>query len=666
MMAVEHLTTLKNTQTVLESAFELSKTDPDKTLAIVTTAVKNTDPKLAAETLLSMGRNYYQQNQLTQALTALNDALAYSKNSDQELTIEILLSMGRTQRDLGNFDSAIQHLNQALEIAQKLKFFQGEVDALNLLATVFCFQGYIATSLKYLKESLVIAEKYNFTEKKVFLLTNIGVMHSSLGNHASALEALTQANRIIHQLALHNRDEVTNLIALGQLYAAMGNTKNAMDFYIQACSLGKTIGDTMMEIVAINNLAELHLQSKNWEGAKNNFANALIIAQESGLKHYEIDNLNGLGQTHICLGLYEQAIECHTTALSIARKIGNSQGEIDALLNLGRDYKAMEKPSKALEVLLTIQAMNLSDYPKANYEVHELLAEAYAQNKDYEKAFFHYQAFYSFKTQFVDDENNRKTRELSIQFEVEQAHRQADDYRIRTEIEQKARAEAESKVRERTQDLEDAQLEIVNHLALAGEYRDDDTGEHTRRVGRNAAVIAYLVGWAKGDVQLIYSAARLHDVGKMGIRDAILLKPGKLTPEEMDTIRSHSSMGARILAGGRSKLLKMAEEIALYHHERWDGTGYPHKISGNEIPQSARIVAVADVLDALTHERPYKKAWTLEAALEEIEKQSGKHFDPMMVEACLRAFKQKDIISLLDDSTEWDCIYKNLETLLYF
>jgi putative two-component system response regulator len=191
----------------------------------------------------------------------------------------------------------------------------------------------------------------------------------------------------------------------------------------------------------------------------------------------------------------------------------------------------------------------------------------------------------------------------------------------------------ESKVQERTQDLEKAQLETLQRLALAAEYRDDDTGLHTKRVGLAAAHIAEALGLPPAQVNLILLAAPLHDVGKIGISDAILLKPGKLTDEECDTMRQHTVIGAKILSGSTSPWLQLAEEIALSHHERWDGRGYPQKLAGEDIPLVGRIVAVADVFDALTHERPYKKAWPVGEALAEIEAQSGRQFDERVLQA---------------------------------
>jgi putative two-component system response regulator len=193
----------------------------------------------------------------------------------------------------------------------------------------------------------------------------------------------------------------------------------------------------------------------------------------------------------------------------------------------------------------------------------------------------------------------------------------------------------EAKVLDRTIDLEKAQLETLQRLARAAEYRDDDTGFHTKRVGVTAARIAAALGVPQVKIELLLRAAPLHDVGKIGIADAILLKPGKLTPEEFAIMQQHTVIGAEMLSGSSSPWLKLAEEIALSHHERWDGKGYPHGLCGEEIPLVGRIVAVADVFDALTHERPYKQAWDVQAAVSEIQTKSGTQFDKNVVEAFL-------------------------------
>jgi response regulator RpfG family c-di-GMP phosphodiesterase len=191
----------------------------------------------------------------------------------------------------------------------------------------------------------------------------------------------------------------------------------------------------------------------------------------------------------------------------------------------------------------------------------------------------------------------------------------------------------EERVRERTHELEAARIEIVERLARAAEYRDDDTGEHTRRVGQTSALMAEQLGLARDFVERIRLAAPLHDVGKLGISDVILLKPGKLTPEEFELMKRHTRIGAEILGEGGSRLLELSQEIALTHHEWWDGSGYPAGLRGDSIPLAGRIVALADVFDALTHARPYKPAWPIDEGVTEIDRLAGRQFDPAVVDA---------------------------------
>ena len=199
----------------------------------------------------------------------------------------------------------------------------------------------------------------------------------------------------------------------------------------------------------------------------------------------------------------------------------------------------------------------------------------------------------------------------------------------------------EAKVRERTRELEGAQIEIIERLAVAAEYRDDNTGQHTARVGQMASLIAKKIGLPETQIALIRRAAPLHDVGKIGVPDSILLKLGKLTVEEFDVVKTHTVIGQRILSGSRFPILRLAEEIAFNHHERWDGSGYAG-ISRDAIPLAGRIVAIADVFDALIQQRPYKEAWPVDQAIAEIERQRGRHFDPALVDAFLRIIEQRE------------------------
>lgn len=204
----------------------------------------------------------------------------------------------------------------------------------------------------------------------------------------------------------------------------------------------------------------------------------------------------------------------------------------------------------------------------------------------------------------------------------------------------------EERVRERTRDLEEARIEVLDRLAFAAEYRDDATGSHAERIGRLSALTARELGLSDETVDLIRRAAPLHDVGKLGLSDEILLRDGQLTPEELEVMTLHVQIGAEILGRSRSQLLQAAEEIALTHHERWDGTGYPARLKAEAIPLAGRIVAVADAFDTLVHRRA--EPLSCEDALAEIGRLAGRDFDPQVA----AAFASLGVELLADDAEQ--------------
>jgi putative two-component system response regulator len=220
-------------------------------------------------------------------------------------------------------------------------------------------------------------------------------------------------------------------------------------------------------------------------------------------------------------------------------------------------------------------------------------------------------------------------RDVSAQYAAEQQF--ASDARM-----------LEVTVARRTRELEASRAETLQRLALAAEYHNDDTSRHTERVGTTAAEIAAQLGLDAEQVRLVREAAQLHDVGKLAIPDMILLKPGRLSSQEYEVMKTHAELGARLLSGSSSPVLQMGAVIAESHHERWDGTGYPAGLAGEAIPLVGRVVAVADVFDALTHDRPYKPAWSTEQAIAELRRMAGSRFDPRVVEA---------VVAVHEDST---------------
>jgi response regulator RpfG family c-di-GMP phosphodiesterase len=208
---------------------------------------------------------------------------------------------------------------------------------------------------------------------------------------------------------------------------------------------------------------------------------------------------------------------------------------------------------------------------------------------------------------------------------LSQHHRQTRDYAARL---------AED-VRKATAEIVERELQTILTLSRAAEYRDNETGAHLVRMSNYSRMIATHLGLAPADVDMIFAASPMHDIGKIGIPDHVLLKPGPFTPEERAVMLQHPVIGWKILSNNNSLLLRMAAEIALSHHEKWDGTGYPNQLAGDAIPLAGRIVAVSDVFDALTSCRPYKKAWPLKTAFEYVGDNRGTHFDPVCADAFL-------------------------------
>ena len=225
----------------------------------------------------------------------------------------------------------------------------------------------------------------------------------------------------------------------------------------------------------------------------------------------------------------------------------------------------------------------------------------------------------------------------------------------------------EAEVRKRTSELHRSEVEIAQRLALAAELRDYAGGEHTQRVGNMSAVLAQAIGLSVDDVEKIRLSSTLHDIGKIAIPDSILLKNGALSLEEIDVLKQHTSIGARMLSGSASAILQQAEEIALYHHENWNGTGYTPGLMEEMIPLAARIVRIADVFDALTHSRPYKHAWEADDAITYITDHAGTLFDPNIVDAFIRVQATEGLPTLPDDTlpllrdAEWTDISQVLQ-----
>lgn len=578
--------------------------------------------------------------------------------------VELNLLSGKSLRAHGEFCGARQAFEEALMSARESGLHEFEAHALNQLASIHTFQGDDDAALEALEQAGKIFEALGLKTLLATTLTNMGSVYLELADYEDALSSSQKAYELLKKLAPRSRTASVNLQNLGATYSALGQFTQAQRLLQEAIAIANELGDKELSIAGHIVIGEVYVEAKQLEAAKASFKTAEQESKISALTLYQIGAVRGLGDVYFENAQYSEAKIYHEEAIALARAIEDPINVATGLLGLVEDELALGFYEAAIEhAQAALSIAGQTERTGIQYQAHSCLAEAYKAQGDFEKTVYHLETYHRLRESVFNKENAEKTRRLSIKFDLEKTRYESEMYRLKSEISAQAQEEAERLVQERTAELENAQLEIVNRLAVAAEYRDDDTGAHTRRVGRNAALMAYAMGWSLRNVQLLYTAARLHDIGKIGISDKILLKPGSLTKEELETIKTHTLIGELILADGHSPLLNMAEVVAVAHHERWDGNGYPKGLVGTAIPSAARIVSVADVLDALTHERPYKRAWSVEKALNEIQTKSATQFDPEVVKACMSIFGEAGPLSPLEVAESWQALVTDLEKI---
>ncbi|GEM88484.1 HD domain-containing phosphohydrolase [Meiothermus granaticius] len=630
----------------LREAEALLAEEPAEALNLATEVLENAaalgEPELQIQARLVLAQAQGRLGRMKEALDHAGIALAEAPEKRLQLESSRLLAF--LQRERGDLVQAASHLEQAAGLARELELPQVEADLLNQQAGLHHMQAQYPEALDKLRAALGLMRQLGNRAAEANYLNNLGTLHTELGDYPEALQNFFAAYQLYQEEGHSPRNRATNLASIGNLYGEMGEYAQAQEYYDRALGIARAGEERSLEVHLLHLKGELARAQDKLEEAQALYTEVLSLAQERGLERLIASGMLGLAQIQTTRGHLQEALLNHTKVLELARAKGWRHAELEALLGLAHNHLALEHLRLAqAQAEEALELAHRFDRKKNLCEAHHLLAQIHRAEGRLEPALAHLEAHYRLERELFNREGERKRRLLASQLELERARNEAEQYRLRTEVETRAREEAQAKVRQRTEELEYAQLEIVARLALAAEYRDDVTGEHTYRVGRNAALIAQEMGWPQEQIEVLRSAARLHDVGKIGIPDSILLKRDRLTLEEFEQMKAHTVIGARILSGGRSRLLRMAEEIARSHHEHYDGNGYPFGLVGSDIPLSGRIVAAADVLDALTHERPYKRAWSVAEALAEIRRLSGRHFDPQVVEACMRAFGEGEL-----------------------
>ncbi|GGJ89883.1 HD domain-containing phosphohydrolase [Deinococcus aquiradiocola] len=599
------------------------------------------DHAALAQSHVLLGQALLHASEFQPALEAVTSAgQTYAALHHQMGQAEAETLAGKISLSLGQFEEAQQHLSRAIsrvEHGRDAKEQALHATALNHLAVVQVNRGNAGEALLSLEQALQLWITLHNPGGQINCLINLGNIQNELGQYYAAIRSLSRAYDL-HKSDM--QDVRTGALILSSL-ARVHSFNQALPLAVEIARAALVSAEETQDRALITstrlNLGTFCLEADLHDEAELHLNAALQQSRDIGFQTAEQATLDSLGTLYRKTERLTAAQEVYRAALALALELGDPQGQLEVELHLGAVELSLGHLSAATQH--TSRSLVLAQEirsPKEEIEAHRQLAVLASMQGDYRAAFEHEQAHTRVKDVLFNVERDRQTQNLSIQFEVERARHDADVYRIRTEVEQEARITAERLVQERTAELARAQHEVVTRLAMAAEYRDDTTGEHTRRVGRSSAAIARALGWPEDQAKLLGIAARLHDVGKIGIPDAILLKAGQLESVEYEQMKTHTLIGARILSGGHSELLRMAEEIALTHHERWDGSGYPLGLRESQIPMTGRIVALADVFDALTQARPYKRAWTFQEALEELQNQSGTHFDPLIVKTALR------------------------------
>ena len=561
------------------------------------------------------------------------------ENSGVTRTVRELLEDARSCQSSDEV-AARTMAQQARVLARTLDDGVGEAEALYRLASIAFTSGHPDDAFALALEARDLARKAGATVTEVFALNVVGLVHQSAGNFTEALEYGLKALEL-YRLTDDRVHEGNLLNSIALIHQELGDTDRALVTFEAALTAHRNQGSDeqvpMHHVLILHNMAEVRAGRNEHLLAVSLASEALDISRDNA-PEYAPDLLALLAASYCELGMIDEADRCIDEAEQL---LDTNPGDIDRArttytLAMARGKASLARtdlPRAVEHYRLALEtAKESSALPRQLAAYTELATICkrlglFAEALEYqEERFRTHEAIFSEGTDL-------RIKTLQIAHDTEAARQQAEILRLRT-------GELEALVRGRTYDLEEYQLEAFQRLAVLAEFRDTDTGEHTIRVGDLSADVALELGQPEEWAQQLRLAGRLHDIGKVAVPDSILLKPGPLTSEEFDVMKTHTTIGAEILSGSSSPLIQLAAEVALNHHERWDGTGYPAGLAGEQIPVSGRIVTVADVYDALTSHRTYKHAWTPLEAIEYIVGARGAQFEPRVVDAFVHVVRR--------------------------
>jgi putative two-component system response regulator len=506
-----------------------------------------------------------------------------------ELRINCLMDAGQFYFVNGLTFEAINPTKRAAELAHAVDNLPLRRKALTVLGIVYADSGNISKAVECYAQALDLAQEIRENLGEIAVWNNLGV---ALLYGAQYRDAMSCFEHVIHLSGSDPRCGTTRDSAFTNIALCC--------LHLEDFSRGLRAAES-----SVNEAPEPHSAAElvSGVGRENNYARLLL----------EVDNVEKAGER--CAIARRYAMKSKSARADISASIAEGLYEVHA----GRVDVGISRLTATLERARVLRS-SLRDALSALVKAHEIIGQP-------EKALIYLREMMEALRQ-SQQENALKHIKLHLQ-QIGDEPIGTGETQISTRL-KRHEAALQGKVAE--QELFKSRIEMLERLAVTAELRDDSTGEHSYRVGKLSALLAHEFGCDEDTCYMIELAARLHDIGKIGVPDAILLKPDKLNDAERQIMRTHTTVGAELLSKSNIPHMQMAEEIARYHHEWWNGDGYPGNLSGTAIPLAARITALADVFDALTHQRPYKVAWPIDAALDEISRLKGRQFEPQLTD----------------------------------
>ena len=520
----------------------------------------------------------------------------------------------------------------------------GEAEALYRLASLAHFGDDPEDAFGLAMEASEVAEQCGAQLVEAWAVHLLGIVHYQASNFSEALEHCLRALDV-YQATGHGVDAGNILNTVAAVYHSMGDNDRAIITYEQALAAAEPYGRPEMVALILGNIARIRSSRSEYLPAVSLGRRAVEIAREHS-PSIVTNLLADLAEAYMGLADQDKAAECFAEARRVLAQLSEDGAEpsysaqLGVMVAEGRVALRRGALDDAISVLQAALDMSeRTDAKEYELEVNDLLATAFKRSGRFEEALDRRETHDHQHRQMFTHAADLRLRTLQVAHDTAAARQQAEIFRLRAQdFDQPDHA---------TDGDDDAatpahHLEAFEQLAILTEFRDSDTGAHTDRVGDMSAEIAHALGKTPEWCEQLRLAARLHDIGKVAVPDSVLRKTGPLTVEEYEMMKSHTSMGHRILAGNSAPMFQMAAEIAQSHHEWWDGSGYPLGISQSSIPLSGRIVSIADVYDALCSKRPYKRAWERSEAARFVVSGRGGQFDPDVVDAFVAVLSARD------------------------